>query len=283
MFYIYNHDDLSAWHQAKKERWALVPTMGNLHAGHLSLVRYAQQLADKVMVSIFVNPTQFGANEDFADYPRTLAADEALLREVGADALFLPDEKMIYPFGTSACCGVTAPAAFANILCGAHRPGHFDGVLNVVTRLFHLIRPEVAVFGEKDYQQQWLIKYCAADLHQQLDIHTAPTVRAADGLALSSRNAYLNPEARRLASQLYAHLQRQKEALRNGIYDVSSSKNSLEYQGFKLDYLELRRSSNLRLIEVDELEEALQAGDARLFIAARLGHTRLIDNLELTK
>jgi pantoate--beta-alanine ligase len=199
------HATLQPW-RAAGERVALVPTMGNLHAGHLSLVSRAHELGECVVVSIFVNPLQFGPSEDFERYPRTLEADCALLEAAGVDVVFAPGVRDMYPGGYPPATTVAVGGALTEILCGAFRPGHFAGVATVVNILFNLVAPEVAVFGEKDYQQLAVIRRMAADLGMSVRIVGAPTLREADGLAMSSRNQYLSPEERRRSAGLHAAL-----------------------------------------------------------------------------
>lgn len=258
------------------ERVALVPTMGNLHAGHLQLVERARQLADRVAVSVFVNPLQFGPSEDFARYPRTLDADREALTAVGADLLFAPEDAAIYPHGRESATRVVVPDVTAQ-LEGAFRPGHFDGVATVVAILFHLFRPQVAVFGEKDYQQLQVIRRLVADLHLGVDVIGLPTVRDTDGLALSSRNQYLTPAERGLAPALYATLSDIGARLRGGERDYEALSRhgceQLRAQGFDPQYLEVRRPDLSLPDEADTRWVVL--------VAAYLGRTRLIDNLKV--
>lgn len=255
------------------QKVALVPTMGALHEGHLSLVRAAQKLADRVVVSIFVNPRQFGANEDFGRYPRQEAEDTEKLANVAADLLFAPDVTEMYPegFATNVSVGGVTEG-----LCGAARPGHFDGVATVVTKLLLQCLPDVAVFGEKDYQQLLTIKRVARDLDIPVAILGAPTMREADGLAMSSRNAYLSPEERRIAARLPAILRELVAAAERG--DELSALCArgiaeLKAAGFaSVDYLEFRDAETLA--PVSRIERP-----ARILVAARLGNTRLIDNM----
>lgn len=258
------------------ERVALVPTMGNLHAGHLRLVERARQLADRVAVSVFVNPLQFGPGEDFARYPRTPEADRAALTAAGADLLFAPDDAAIYPRGRDLATRVVVPEVTAQ-LEGAFRPGHFDGVATVVAILFHLFRPHVAVFGEKDYQQLQVIRRMVADLNVGVDVVGLPTVRDTDGLALSSRNQYLTPAERGLAPALYATLSDIGDRLRGGErnYEALSRQGweQLRARGFDPQYLEVRRPDLAPPGETDTRWVVL--------VAAYLGRTRLIDNLQV--
>lgn len=256
-------------------RIALVPTMGNLHAGHHSLVRLAREHADRVVASVFVNPTQFGPNEDFARYPRTPEADAAGLEAAGCDAMWLPSVDTMYPYGAEHAVQMRVPGV-TDALEGAHRPGHFDGVTTVVTRLFNQVQPGVAVFGRKDYQQLAVIRYLVRDLAFPLEIVAAETRREADGLAMSSRNQYLSTEERPVAALIHRTLLAIREGLRSGgsreevEQDAASQ---LQDAGFAVDYAAVRKPD---LTEPD----AAWRGPFVALIAARLGKTRLIDNLE---
>lgn len=276
-------DDLSemrgrvrAWKHAG-ERVAFVPTMGNLHAGHFSLVRLARERADRVVASVFVNPTQFGPNEDFARYPRTPEQDAAGLHEAGCDLLWMPSVETMYPFGAQAAVQVRVPGV-THVLEGAHRPGHFDGVATVVTRLFLQVQPDLAVFGLKDYQQLAVIRYLATELSFPIEIVAGPTHRDADGLALSSRNQYLSAAERALAPEIHRTLLDMAAYVQGGA-DVADAEAAalarLSAAGFDVDYAAIRRR--------DLLPAAV--GDAELvaLVAARLGSTRLIDNLEFDR
>jgi pantoate--beta-alanine ligase len=249
---------------------ALVPTMGALHDGHAELIRYAGTLADAVAVSLFVNPLQFGPSEDLDRYPRTLERDLELLDRLGVGPVFAPGATEMYPDGRPAV--TVDPGPLGGLLEGSSRPGHFAGVLTVVTKLLGLVRPDVAVFGEKDYQQLALIRRTVADLELGVPIVGAPTVRDPDGLALSSRNRYLSPEQRQQALAL-------SRALRAGAEEGPSGAGSVlkaateELRGIDVDYLALRGV---------DLGPAPAAGPARLLVAARVGTTRLIDNVPLT-
>lgn len=253
---------------------AFVPTMGNLHPGHITLVTHARRRADVVIASIFVNPTQFGANEDFDKYPRTLAADSALLAEASCDLLFAPDTREMYPEGRSQATTISV-AGITEFLCGASRPGHFTGVATVVGKLFNIVQPDMAFFGEKDYQQLAVIRQMTQDLCIPVDVVGVPTVRADDGLALSSRNGYLSAEERKIAPQVYRTLGNLRQAIEAGQRDYAlladAARLHLAKCGLEPDYLEVRR------------HDLAPAGpdDRRLVIlvAARLGTTRLIDNL----
>ncbi|HTV53262.1 MAG TPA: pantoate--beta-alanine ligase, partial [Steroidobacteraceae bacterium] len=208
------------WHR-QGLRVAFVPTMGNLHAGHVSLIELARRHGDRFVASIFVNPMQFGPNEDFAHYPRTPHEDERMLAEAGCDLMFMPDSAEIYPRGLEHSTRVTVPG-LSEVLDGASRPGHFQGVTTVVTKLFNIVEPSIAVFGEKDYQQLTVIRRTVQDLCMPVQIIGAPTVREPDGLAMSSRNQYLTPAERQLAPRLYQELQRAAQRLSGGEQDIGS-------------------------------------------------------------
>ena len=260
-------------------RIAFVPTMGNLHAGHLALVTQAQACADAVVVSIFVNPMQFAAHEDLDTYPRTLDSDLAALESIGVDMVFTPTVTDVYPEGVEAHTAIHVPV-LGEVLCGKERPGHFDGVCTVVYKLFEMVKPDVAVFGEKDLQQLLIIKKMVKDLNLAIHIQSGPTQRDDDGLALSSRNQYLTADERAIAPRLWETLQRCAAQFRSTAASETGSilhtaRATLEQQGFAVDYLELRTLSTLT-----ESECALE--DCALFVAARLGRTRLIDNIQIT-
>jgi pantoate--beta-alanine ligase len=258
-------------------RVAFVPTMGALHDGHLALVKTAREHADVVVVSIFVNPLQFGAGEDFSRYPRQIERDAALLESVGADLLFLPGVDSLFPHGQAAQSRVEVPG-LSDILCGASRPGHFVGVTTIVAKLFNLVQPDVAVFGEKDFQQLAIIRRMVADLNFPLEIIGHPTTREADGLAMSSRNAYLSDDERQRAPALYVMLQNIAERIRSGQRDFellqSEASLALQSAGFVPDYVAIRRAEDLA--EPSSVENALV-----VLVAARLGQTRLIDNIRV--
>lgn len=263
--------------RARRERVALVPTMGNLHEGHLQLLKRACRSADKVVVSIFVNPMQFGPQEDFAAYPRTLKQDSLKLAENGAHLLFAPDVEELYPHGIDDSVRVEVPG-LSDILCGAARPGHFTGVATVVAKLFNALRPQVAVFGDKDYQQLLVVRRMVADLCMAVEIIGEPTVRETDGLAMSSRNGYLSADERQRAPALYQTLQWLGERVSRGMdFDALAAQgtNILRESGLHPDYVAIRRAEDL---------QPPQAADSRLIIlaAAWLGKTRLIDNLAVT-
>ncbi|MDY6457615.1 pantoate--beta-alanine ligase [Acinetobacter faecalis] len=252
----------------------LVPTMGNLHQGHLNLVREARKKCDIVVVSIFVNPIQFGPNEDYDSYPRTLEQDSKLLEEVGCDYIFAPTVEQMYgnqPRLTNiSVSGITAD------LCGLQRPGHFDGVAVVVTKLFNIVRPEIAFFGEKDFQQLAVIRQFVRDLNMPIEIVGVPIARAEDGLALSSRNGYLSEEHRKTAPIIHQSLKLAEQDLQQGkkLADVLENiKSTLTQAGFVIDYVEARTP------ELQKIEEFNQ--NIVLFIAAKIGTTRLIDNLQV--
>jgi len=265
-----------AWRQGG-ERIALVPTMGNLHEGHLQLVAEAKRQARRVVVSIFVNPTQFGAGEDFASYPRTEEADAAKLREAEVDLLFLPRVEEMYPGGSQGMSFVEVPG-LSDRLCGKVRPGHFRGVATVVCKLFNMVQPHLALFGEKDFQQLAVIRRMTGDLNLPVEIVGVPTVREPSGLAMSSRNGYLSPEERTRAAFLHQLLLRIVNQLRNGQRDYSvleaQGENELREAGFQPDYLAIRRASDLEMPDTDDVELVV-------LVAARLGKARLIDNISL--
>ena len=266
---------LHAW-RLRDERIAFVPTMGNLHDGHYSLVTLARQHADRVVVSSFVNPTQFGPNEDYARYPRTPEEDRAGLVAVGCDLLFLPQVAQMYPFGIEHCVQIHVPVV-TDELDGLWRPGHFDGVATVVTRLFNAVQPSVVVLGSKDFQQLLTIRYLVRDLAMPIRIVAAPTRREADGLAMSSRNQYLSDEERALAPEIHRALVEMREGVKAGVDVVSieaEARGRLERAGFRVDYIELRRSADLGRPAAAERHGLVALA------AARLGGTRLIDNLE---
>lgn len=247
---------------------ALVPTMGALHEGHLALVRRARELADRVVVSIFVNPTQFGANEDFDRYPRTLDADRALLD--GLAEVFAPTLDEVYPPNNPPAAIHAGP--LGDVWEGAHRPGHFDGVLTVVNRLFDLVKPTIAVFGEKDWQQLTLIRQMAANRHPDITVVGVPTIRESDGLALSSRNRYLSAAERETAALLPRVL---RQVVESGGTSESLIRGAarLDDAGFVLDYLDV--------VDETTLEPTTEQNHARVIVAARIGTTRLIDNMPL--
>ena len=260
-------------------RIGFVPTMGNLHDGHLSLVDAARGRADRVISSVFVNPLQFGPNEDFDRYPRTPDDDARLLVSAGCDLLFLPTVDEMYPEGRDQATRVFV-RGISDILCGAVRPGHFEGVATVVAKLFGIVQPDVAVFGEKDFQQFTILKRMTRDLSLPIEIVGAPTVRAPDGLAMSSRNRYLSVEERQVAPQVHAALARAKQRLENGDADVAAIEAeglaALAAAGMRPDYFSVRDAGTLEA-------PAQGAADLVVLAAARLGRARLIDNLRVTR
>ena len=267
---------VSGWRREGR-RIAFVPTMGNLHAGHFSLIELARAHADKIVASVFVNPTQFGPNEDFASYPRSLEADRAGLAAHGCDALFAPSVDEMYPFGAAASVRVEVPK-ITEVLEGERRPGHFAGVATVVTKLFNLVQPDVAVFGQKDYQQLLVIRRMTQDLRLPIEIIAAPTRREANGLAMSSRNQYLSAEERERAGVIHRTLSAMRDGLHAGRAQVEVEANArarLEAVGLVPDYAVIRRAGDL----------SMPAGSERsglvALIAAWSGRARLIDNLLL--
>lgn len=269
-------DTVTAWRQ-RDSSIGLVPTMGNLHAGHIRLVNEARRHAERIVASIFVNPTQFGAGEDYGSYPRTPEQDAAKLEEAGLDLLFLPKVEEIYPTLDRPSTVVEIPG-LSEELCGRYRPGHFRGVATVVCKLINLVQPSLILFGEKDYQQLTVIRRMVADLNIPVTVHGVPTVRDPDGLALSSRNGYLSTNERNLAPRLYKTLMETATAIQAGTNDFTSLEKQqterLRQSGFEPDYLSVRRSADL---------SPPQPGDTDLIVlvAARLGKTRLIDNLRV--
>lgn len=266
---------------------ALVPTMGNLHEGHLELVKIAKARADIVVVSIFVNPTQFGVGEDFDSYPRTLDDDVAKLASVGADLVFAPSVDEMYPVMPPPTTVLTGD--IAKLLCGQSRPTHFDGVGIVVCKLFNIIAPNIAIFGQKDYQQLAIIKQIVRDLSYPIEIIAAPIIRADDGLALSSRNQYLTADERKIAPKLQQALQNLAEQLKDNSSKkslnelIDDSKTKLNQAGFLVDYLEIK-SPTLAPIASEKASNVFQ-NDAAIvvLVAAKLGRARLLDNLIVTQ
>ncbi|WP_198334562.1 pantoate--beta-alanine ligase [Psychrobacter namhaensis] len=268
--------------QASPRRIALVPTMGNLHDGHLELVKIAKQQADIVVVSIFVNPTQFGVGEDFDSYPRTLDEDVAKLATVDADYVFAPTVDEMYPVlppPTSVLAG-----AITTQLCGQSRPGHFDGVGIVVSKLFNIVQPDVAVFGQKDYQQLAIIKQLVRDLSYPIEIIGAPIVRAADGLALSSRNQYLSAAERQIAPVLHQELQHLAQQLKNNAHSqqaveslLTETRNRITDAGFTIDYLDIKTDALDSLVNTGAMFNA-ENKNLIILVAAWLGRARLLDN-----
>ena len=267
---------IKAWRQAGLSV-AFVPTMGNLHRGHFSLVEKAKTLADKVVVSIFVNPMQFGANEDLDNYPRTLSEDKQGLAELGTDIVFTPSVSTIYPNGLGEQSFVDVPDVSLGY-CGGSRPGHFKGVATVVTKLFNLVQPDYACFGEKDFQQLQVIKTMARDLSMPVEIIGVPTMREVSGLAMSSRNGYLSAEQKTTATALFKALGQCAEQLKQGNKDFTSlkthAKQSLEQAGLKPDYFEIAQRDTLKTATLDDNHFVILA-------AAFLGSVRLIDNMQV--
>ncbi|SFO59545.1 pantothenate synthetase [Pseudomonas sp. NFACC24-1] len=259
------------------KRIAFVPTMGNLHSGHVALVTKAAQRADFVVASIFVNPLQFGAGEDLDKYPRTLATDQEKLLQAGCHLLFAPSVEEMYPDGMAGQTRVSVPQ-LSEGLCGASRPGHFEGVATVVSKLFNMVQPDLAVFGQKDFQQLAVIRALVHDLNMPIQIIGEPTVRAEDGLALSSRNGFLSPDQRAVAPVVYRVLSQIAESIKQGQRDfpalIDEQLKQLEAAGLRPDYLEIRHAKTLRPALSEDR-------DLVILVAAFLGTTRLIDNLHL--
>jgi pantoate--beta-alanine ligase len=273
---VYEQQRWSDERRREGRRVALVPTMGALHTGHLSLVQLAHQHADRVVVSIFVNPTQFGPNEDYERYPRDLNGDIAKLRPVGVDVVFAPTEREMYPSGNATWVEV---ARLADGMCGRSREGHFRGVATVVTRLLNATKPHVAVFGEKDYQQLVVIRRLVRDLRLDVEVVGGATVRELDGLAMSSRNAYLRSEARRQATSLNAALIEARQLFRSGCSDaarlIATARRRIEEEPLaEVEYVEVRDAETLE--ETKEIDGAVV-----IAVAARFEGTRLIDNTVL--
>jgi len=271
-------ESLAAWREAQPGPIHFVPTMGNLHAGHLALVEHAAR-DGTVVASIFVNPAQFGPDEDYQRYPRSLDDDLEALASAGCDAVWAPDVETMYPLVESQRYQVHPPAALADCLCGAYRPGHFDGVCNVVMRLLWQVRPQRAVFGEKDYQQLLILRKMVEDFSMPVTIDALPTVREPDGLAMSSRNRYLTEAERAIAPRLYqvlAALAKTAGEGEPGTFDElrRSGTERLDALGFRPEYVEIRNA--------DTLGPADGKND-RIFAAARLGAARLIDNVAITR
>jgi len=264
------------WRQAG-QKIGLVPTMGNLHSGHTKLVDHARQSCDRIVVSIFVNPLQFGANEDYSTYPRTLDADQEKLSSKSVDVIFAPGVKELYPTGIPLSTQISIPT-LSNMLCGEKRPGHFEGMLMVVTKLFNIVQPHVATFGKKDYQQLKLVEQLVCDLSLPVTIIAVDTERESDGLARSSRNSYLSESERQRASALANLLDCAASSIIDGGQDYLTAlgmlRHHLDLAGFDVDYVSLRKQS--------DLAEA-RDGDTHLVLlaAAKLGNARLIDNREI--
>ena len=260
--------------RSTKKQIGFVPTMGNLHEGHLTLVRAAKKICDVVVVSIFVNPIQFGAGEDFDSYPRTLEQDSRLLADVDCDIIFAPSVEQMY--GTQPRLTNISVGQITDDLCGKSRPGHFDGVAVVVTKLFNIVQPNFAFFGQKDYQQLAVIRQLVQDLNMPLEVIGVPIVRAEDGLALSSRNGYLSEQQRAIAPTIYQLLKQAEQQLHEGqalAQVLESISNQLTQAGFVVDYVEARQTNLQPIAQFDR--------NVVLFVAAKLGTTRLIDNLQV--
>ena len=270
-------EHVRAW-RSEGLRVAFVPTMGNLHPGHVSLIEAARRHGERFIASIFVNPMQFGPNEDFAHYPRTPREDERMLAGAGCSVMFMPDVAEIYPNGSERATRVEVPGV-SRILEGEFRPGHMEGVSTVVAKLFHIVEPDVAVFGEKDFQQLTVIRRMVADLCMPVKIIGAPTVRDRDGLAMSSRNQYLSTEERALAPSIYRALEAAAQRLRAGDVDFASIERAgfqaLEHAGFRPDYFSVRNASDLS-------PATPAARELVILTAARIGKARLIDNVQVT-
>ena len=267
---------VQAW-KKEGQRVGFVPTMGNLHAGHFSLIELARRYADRVVASVFVNPTQFGPTEDFMRYPRTLAEDSVGLVEHNCDLLFAPSVEVMYPFGPEHAVRINVPE-IGGTLEGAHRPGHFDGVAAVVAKLFAMVEPDVAVFGQKDWQQLLVVRRLVRELAFPLEVVAGPIIRDDDGLALSSRNRYLDAHQRTRAPELHATLEWMRESFVEGHARAAiegAATRRLERAGFRPDYAVVRRAEDLAVPAEGE-RSGLMA-----LVAAKLGDTRLIDNLAL--
>jgi pantoate--beta-alanine ligase len=266
------------WHR-EGLKVAFVPTMGNLHAGHVSLIEAARQHGDRFVASIFVNPMQFGPNEDFAHYPRTPREDEHMLAQAGCSLMFMPDVSEIYPHGAERATRIEVPG-LSRMLCGEFRPGHFEGVSTVVAKLFHIVEPDVAVFGEKDFQQLTVIRRMVADLCMAVQIVGAPTVRDADGLAMSSRNQYLTEAERALAPAIHVALSAAARRLAAGDGEFASIERAgfvaLEGAGLRPDYFAVRLAADLGAPDAQSRELVVLA-------AARLSRARLIDNVRVRR
>jgi pantoate--beta-alanine ligase len=257
------------------ERIAFVPTMGNLHAGHGNLVKEARYRAQRVVVSVFVNPLQFGPNEDFASYPRTPDEDRRLLEELQVDLLFVPEVEDMYPHGQATTARVQVPE-LDSILCGAFRPGHFTGVATIVAKLLNLVQPDIALFGEKDFQQLMIIRRATDDLCMPIEIVGVDTMRENDGLAMSSRNRYLSPADRAVAPTIFKELDRTRSQIESGSRNFEALERAgfeaLQEAGFRPDYFSIRDASSLAA-------PSPQSAEVVILTAARIGRARLIDNV----
>jgi pantoate--beta-alanine ligase len=260
-------------------RVAFVPTMGNLHPGHVSLIEAARRHGERFVASIFVNPMQFGPNEDWAQYPRTPREDERMLAGAGCSLMFMPDVAEIYPHGSERATRIEVPQ-LSRILDGEFRPGHFEGVSTIVAKLFHIVEPDVAIFGEKDYQQLTVIRRMVADLCMPVEIVGAPTMRDPDGLAMSSRNQYLTAAERALAPRIFEALQMAANRVRTGEADFASIERAgfatLESAGFRPDYFSVRKAEDLS-------PATPLAHELVILTAARIGKARLIDNVQVAR
>ncbi len=278
MLVFKNAQDFQRWHKEQKESLALVPTMGALHEGHLSLVRKAKELADKVVLYIFVNPMQFGPKEDFGTYPRTPEADLEACKQAGVNAVFMPEMADIYPEGKENCTKVLPPAELGDILEGHFRPGFFTGVATVLVKFFNIVQPNVVVFGQKDYQQLLVVKRFVHDLNLPVTVYGASIVREPDGLAMSSRNAYLNKDQRALAPRIHALLQEASSKIKDQNDNTAIEKNldiirqKFKDASFELHYLEVRDADTLQPISNNTKTRIL-------LVAAKIENIRLIDNL----
>ncbi|MCW8853463.1 MAG: pantoate--beta-alanine ligase [Gammaproteobacteria bacterium] len=270
-------DQVASWKQAGLSI-AFVPTMGNLHAGHLQLVAQAKQKADRVVVSIFVNPMQFNEVDDFSAYPRTFEGDVELLKEVSADALFAPSNDELYPTEQDLTTKVIVPG-LSDVLEGEYRPGHFTGVATVVCKLFNIVQPDISCFGEKDFQQLMLIRRMVAELNSPVQIEAIATQREIDGLAMSSRNNRLDNQQREKAPQVFQVLTEIADLLKTGNKDYlaleQNATATLDSRGFKAEYVAIRRSSDLAMPSIEDRHLVV-------LVAARLGDIRLIDNISLS-
>jgi pantoate--beta-alanine ligase len=271
-------EHVQGWRR-ERLRVAFVPTMGNLHAGHVSLIEAARRHGQRFVASIFVNPMQFGPNEDWAHYPRTPREDERMLTEAGCSLMFMPDVTEIYPNGAERATRVEVPG-LSRILEGEFRPGHMEGVSTVVAKLFHIVEPDVAVFGEKDFQQLTIIRRMVADLCMPVEIVGASTVRDSSGLAMSSRNQYLTAAERAKAPQIYKALQAAAARVRTGDVDFASIEHAgfhaLESAGFQPDYFSVRQAHDLA-------SATATARELVILTAARIGKARLIDNVQVRR
>lgn len=264
------------WRQEKK-RVGLVPTMGSFHEGHLSLIRRCRDLADRTVVSIYVNPTQFGPSEDFESYPRDLEHDTLLAQEAGADFIFAPTDQEMYPDGFVSLVRVEK---LTERLCGISRPDHFQGVTTVVAKLFNLLQPDIAVFGAKDYQQAVVIQRMVRDLNFPIEIEVAPTVREANGLAKSSRNRYLTPEERAEALIIYQSLRFAESLIRSGERNATDIKLAMQEM---IDSVEQSRVDYIEVLHPETLESITEiSGDVVIAVAVYIGKTRLIDNVKVS-